>query len=131
MSIRINTPTGISFDFDVNQDNGTIVITTQNGTQHAYMLRSLLDLYLYLKDDCNGNWVLLGTRGEEEVPNVGTVEAWARYEHNPVNGFYGLTPRLRGRFASYIPSILEHFGFVEVEHGQRNNHVRAHPITPE
>ncbi len=130
MSIKTNTPTGIPFEFDVDTDQDRIVITTQNSSQHAYMLRSLLDLYLWLKDDCDGNWVLLGAQGEEESPNVGTIEQWARSEQNSVNGFYGLTPGLRGEFASYIPSILEHFGFVEVEHNLRNNRIRARPVTP-
>lgn len=67
----------------------------------------------------------LGSRGEEEIPNPSTVEEWARSNTNPVGGFYGVTQGRKGRFASYVPSVLEYLGFVEVEHNSRNNRVRA------
>jgi hypothetical protein len=31
----------------------------------------------------------------------------------------------RGRFAMYVPPLLEHLGLVELEHLPRNNRVRA------
>lgn len=125
MAISIVTPTGIEFDFEIDTNNRTIVVITQNGNQHEYSLRALRDLYAWLKDSRNGDWVTLGTRGEEEIPNNGTVEEWARSNTNPITGFYGLTQGRRGRFASYIPSILEYYQFVEVTHEAQNNRVRA------
>ena len=86
---------------------------------------SLKDLYIWLKYDQEGSDVLLGTRREEETPNPGTVEEWARSENNPINDFYGLTPGRRGQFSTYIPSILEFLGFVEITHNPNNNTVRA------
>lgn len=89
------------------------------------MLQALRDLYVWLKHDCAGNWIYLGSKGEEEIPKQGTVEEWARSDANPVGGFYGVTPGRRGRFASYVPSLLELLGFLEVEYKPKNNRVRA------
>jgi hypothetical protein len=130
MCINARTPTNIPFEFNIDTINQQIVITTQNRNNHAYMLRSLLDLYLWLKDDMQGEWVLLGTKQEAEEPNPNTVEAWARSQLNPVNGFYGLTNGRRCQFASYVPSILECLGFLEVTHNPKNNTVRVRPIQP-
>jgi hypothetical protein len=51
--------------------------------------------------------------------------AWARAAGNPVGGWYGLKKGLRGRFAMYVPPLLEHRGLVELEHNARNNRTRA------
>ena len=59
----------------------------------------------------------------EEKKN--TVEAWARSENNPIGGWYGLKKGLRGRFAMYMPPLLEALGLAEVEHNPRNNRMRA------
>lgn len=123
MTININTPNGTPFGFDIKDQ--IITITSQNGNTHQYLLDSLRDLYFWLKVTQNGNWVLLGTKGEEETPNEGTVEEWARSPNNPVRGFYGLSNGKRGRFASFVPSILEYLGFVEIEHNPKNNRIRS------
>ena len=125
MKTLILTPTGTKFEFEIDHNTQNIIITSEKGYQHEYLLRSLKDLYDWLKIDCRGNWIYLGSRGEEEIPNPGTVEEWARSNNNPVGGFYGLTQGRRGRFASYIPSILEYLGFVEIEHKPKNNQMRA------
>jgi hypothetical protein len=44
-----------------------------------------------------------------------------------VKGFYGLKKSLRGRFANYVPPVLELLGLAEVEHGPKNNRMRAAP----
>ncbi len=44
---------------------------------------------------------------------------------NPVAGWYGLKKGLRGRFANYVPPVLEALGLAEVEHEARNNRMRA------
>jgi len=72
--------------------------------------------------------VELGTKNENEIPNARTVEEWARSESNPIGGFYGSTPRFRGRFATFVPPILEFMGFVEIEHNSSNNRIRALPV---
>jgi hypothetical protein len=63
------------------------------------------------------------TKGKPVTPS--TVEAWARSESNPVGGYYGLRKGYRGRFANYVPPVLELLGLVELEHNARNNRVRA------
>jgi len=125
MAIRLRTPAGADFEFDIDAGNDTIVITTRGGSQHAYRRSALRDLYQWLRTEKQGEWVVLGTKGEEEVPNPGTVEEWARAPNNPVHDFYGVTQGRQGRFASYIPSILAHLGFAEITSRPMNNEIRA------
>lgn len=53
------------------------------------------------------------------------MEAWARSPQNPVGGWYGVKKGLRGRFANYVPPVMEHLGLAELEHNARNNRMRA------
>ena len=55
----------------------------------------------------------------------GSVEAWGRSSENPVGGWYGLRNGYRGRFAMYLPPLLEELGLAEVTHEARNNRMRA------
>jgi hypothetical protein len=48
-------------------------------------------------------------------------------ESNPVGGWYGLRKGYRGRFAMYIPPLLEELGLVELEHNPRSNRLRGTP----
>jgi len=89
----------------------------------GYQLRCVEDLYQMLRG--RGDWVDLGVKDEKGVPAEGTVEAWARSPDNPVGGWYGLKTGWRGRFAMYVPPLLELFGLVELEHHLRDNRVRA------
>ena len=67
----------------------------------------------------------LGSADEQKPAADGTVEAWARSDTNPVGGWYGLKKGMRGRFAHYVPPVLEALGRAEVEHNPRNNRMRA------
>ena len=67
----------------------------------------------------------LGSADEQKPAAEGTVEAWARAADNPVGGWYGLKKGLRGRFANYVPPVMEALGRAEVEHNPRNNRMRA------
>ena len=49
----------------------------------------------------------LGGADEQKPAAEGTVEAWGRSPDNPVGGWYGLKKGLRGRFAVYVPPVLE------------------------
>ena len=73
----------------------------------------------------HGDWMPLGSADEGKPAADGTVEAWARATDNPVGGWYGLKKGLRGRFANYVPPVLERLERVELEHNPRNNRVRA------
>ena len=92
-------------------------------TELRYHLRCIADLHAMLK--AHGDWMPLGAADEQKPAADGTVEAWARSESNPVDGWYGLKKGLRGRFAVYVPPVLEALGLAEVEHNPRNNRMRA------
>lgn len=92
-------------------------------TELRYHLRALDDLHAMLK--AHGDWMPLGGTDEQKEAPEGTVEAWARSRDNPVRGWYGLKKGLRGRFAVYVPPVMEVLGLAEVEHQARNNRMRA------
>jgi hypothetical protein len=92
-------------------------------TKLSYQLRCIDDLHGMLK--ANGDWMPLGNADEQKPAAVGTVEAWARSEDNPVGGWYGLKKGYRGRFGNYVPPVLEALGLAELEHNPRNNRMRA------
>jgi hypothetical protein len=92
-------------------------------TELRYHLRCLDDLQAMLA--AHGDWMPLGSADEQKPAAAGTVEAWARSPENPVGGWYGLKKGLRGRFANYVPPVMEALGMAEVEHQPRNNRMRA------
>jgi hypothetical protein len=92
-------------------------------TTLGYQLRCLEDLHAMLTE--HGDWIALGSADEQKPATPDTVEAWARSPENPVGGWYGVKKGLRGRFANYVPPVMEHLGLAEVEHGARNNRMRA------
>jgi hypothetical protein len=92
-------------------------------TELRYDLRCIGDLHAMLQ--AAGDWVPLGAADEQKAAAEGTVEAWGRSETNPLGGWYGLKKGLRGRFAVYVPPVLEALGLAEVEHNPRNNRMRA------
>jgi hypothetical protein len=94
-------------------------------TELRYHLRCVDDLHAMLIE--HGDWMPLGNTDEQKPAPEGSVEAWGRSEGNPVGGWYGLKKGLRGRFATYVPPVLEHLGLAEVEHKPRGNRMRARP----
>lgn len=92
-------------------------------TRLSYRLRCLDDLSAMLER--HGDWMALGNADEGKPVTEGSVEAWARSPDNPVGGYYGLRKGYRGRFANYVTPVLELLGAVDLEHGPRNNRVRA------
>ena len=92
-------------------------------TEVRYQLRCIEDLAAMLK--AHGDWMPLGSADEQKPAAEGTVEAWARSSDNPVGGWYGLKKGLRGRFANYVPPVMEALGLAEVEHNPRNNRMRV------
>jgi len=92
-------------------------------TELRYALRAIDDLHAMLLE--HGDWLPLGSADEQKPATDGTVEAWARSDSNPVGGWYGLRKGYRGRFANYVPPVLEELGLAEVEHNARGNRMRA------
>lgn len=121
----LKTPPGTSeYQMWRDEDADPPALMCQVGkTTLSYQLRCLDDLHAMLKD--HGDWMLLGSADEQKSATEGTVEAWARASDNPVGGWYGLKKGLRGRFAMYVPPLMEALGRAELEHQSRNNRMRA------
>ncbi len=107
---------------DASLDPPALVVQVGK-TELRYRLACLDDLHSMLVHQ--GDWIPLGSVDEQKPAAEGTVEAWARADDNPVGGWYGLKKGLRGRFANYVPPVMEKLGLAEVEHNARNNRMRA------
>ena len=122
---RLKTPSGQS-DLEAYRDEQAdppALVIIASKTEVRYRLQAIDDLHAMLK--AHGGWMPLGSTDEQKEAPEGTVEAWARSPQNPVGGWYGLKKGLRGRFANYIPPVLEALGLAEVEHNARGNRMRA------
>ncbi|MCW1969635.1 MAG: hypothetical protein KIH69_016105 [Anaerolineae bacterium] len=107
------------------KDGLDILVCTVGKTILHYDLRGIDDLVAMLK--AHDDWIPLGSKDEKQEPEEGTVEHWARSSNNPIGGWYGLKKNFRGRFAMYVPPLMEHLGLVELEHNARDNRMRAKP----
>ena len=124
----LTTPSGGS-EFTAHRDatlEPPALVVQVGTTQLRYHLRCIDDLHAMLLE--RGDWVPLGNADEQKPAAEGTVEAWGRAASNPVGGWYGIKKGLRGRFANYVPPVLEQLGLAEVEHHARNNRMRALPV---
>jgi hypothetical protein len=121
----LRTPPGTSaYTLHTDQKDGRrILVCSVGSTVLHYDARCVDDLLAMLRQA--GDWVELGGADEQKPAKEGTVEAWARSPTNPVGGWYGLKKGLRGRFAVYVPPLLEALGLCELEHQPRNNRMRA------
>jgi hypothetical protein len=121
----LKTPPGTS-EFQAFRDatlTPPALVVQVGKTEVRYHLRGLDDLHAMLKK--HGDWMPLGSADEQKEAAPGTVEAWARSSKNPVGGWYGLKKGLRGRFAMYVPPVMEVLKLAEVEHNPKNNRMRA------
>jgi hypothetical protein len=123
--LELKTPPGTaSYTMHVDEKDGVeILVCTVGKTVLHYDLRCLNDLAAMLKE--HGDWMLLGSKDEKQETKEGTVEHWARSKKNPICGWYGLKKNFRGRFAMYIPPLMEHLGLAEVEHNAKDNRMRS------
>jgi hypothetical protein len=122
---RLTTPSG-GGEYEAYRDEEAdppALVVQVGKSQLRYHLRALDDLQAMLAE--HGDWMPLGSADEQKPAADGTVEAWARAEDNPVGGWYGLKKGMRGRFANYVPPVLEALGRAEVEHKPRGNRMRA------
>ncbi len=122
--LELMTPPGTSsYTMHVEEKDGQeILVCTVGKTVLHYDMRCIDDLALMLKK--HGDWMLLGSKDEKQETEEGTVEHWARSTSNPIGGWYGLKKNFRGRFAMYIPPLMEHLGLADVEHNAKNNRMR-------
>ena len=121
----LKTPPGTSeYEAWREPDADPPALVVQVGkTQLRYHLGCIEDATAFLK--AAGDWVVLGSADEQKPAAAGTLEAWARDPKNPAGGWYGLKKGLRGRFAMYVPPVLEKLGLAELEHQPKNNRIRA------
>jgi hypothetical protein len=122
---KLKTPPGSS-EYEMYRDETAdppALVCVVGKTTLSYQLRALDDLHAMLKE--HGDWILLGAADEQKPAAEHTVEAWARSPDNPVGGWYGLRKGYRGRFAMYVPPLMEELGLAELEHNPRNNRMRA------
>jgi len=122
---KLQTPPKTSeYEMYISEKDGKkIIVCTVGKTILHYDYRALSDLYEMLKK--HNDWILLGSVDEQKPAKEGTLEAWARSSENPLGGWYGLKKGLRGRFAMYIPPLMEELGLAELEHNPRDNRMRA------
>lgn len=119
----LKTPPGSS-EYEAYRDEAEDVLVVVVGkTTLKYAWQCVEDLHEMLVE--YGDWMPLGSADEQKPAKDGTVEAWGRAADNPVGGWYGLKKGLRGRFANYVPPLMEALGLAEVEHNARNNRMRA------
>jgi hypothetical protein len=121
----LKTPPGTS-EYTMYKDENAdppVLVCQVGSTTLKYDLRAIDDLHGWLKEQ--GGWVALGAADEKKPVSPGTVEEWGRSPDNPVGGWYGLRNGYRGRFAMYMPPLLEELGLAEVTHDPRNNKMRA------
>lgn len=122
---KLKTPSGTA-EYVMYRDESTnppTLACVVGKTELRYDLRCLDNLHQMLKQ--HGDWMPLGSADEQKPATEGTVEAWGRSAENPVGGWYGLKKGLRGRFAMYVPPLMEALGLVELEHNPKNNRMRA------
>ena len=122
---RLKTPP-LTSEFTMHRDTRDgrdVLVCTVGKTVLHYDARCLDDLHAML--EAAGDWVELGSADEQKEAKPGSVEAWGRAPDNPVGGWYGLKKGLRGRFAMYVPPLMERLGRAEVEHNARGNRMRA------
>mgnify|MGYP007054670720 CR=1 FL=1 len=105
------------------KDGKEVLVCTVGKTVLFYDISCLDDLHSMLKQ--HGDWMELGSADEQKPAKDGTVEAWGRSAENPVGGWYGLKKGLRGRFANYVPPVLQLLGLAEVENKPKDNRMRA------
>jgi hypothetical protein len=122
---RLKTPPGSSeYTMHVDtKDGAQVLVCTVGKTVLLYDARCIADLQAMLKRA--GDWVELGGADEQKPAKEGSVEAWGRSPANPIGGWYGLKKGLRGRFAVYVPPLMEALGLCELEHQPKNNRMRA------
>jgi hypothetical protein len=122
---RLRTPPRSS-EYTIHRDDAAepaLLVCQVGSTRLTYLARAIDDLQEMLL--AHGDWIQLGAADELKTPAAGTVEAWARSTDNPVGGWYGQKKGLRGRFAMYVPPLMELLGLAELEHNARNNRMRA------
>jgi len=122
---QLRTPPGTS-NYTMYRDDTAdppLIVCQVGSTKLTYLARAIDDLHVMLK--AHGDWMELGAADEQKDAKPGTIEAWGRASDNPVGGWYGQRKGYRGRFAMYMPPLLEALGLAELTHDAKGNKMRA------
>lgn len=124
----LKTPPGTSgYTMHTDQRDGrSVLVCTVGKTVLLYDASCIPALLSML--EAAGEWVELGGADEQKPAKAGSVEAWARSEDNPLGDWYGLKKGLRGRFAVYVPPLMEALGLCELEHHPKGNRMRVRQV---
>ncbi len=120
--VGLQSPRGCADDEDPRHAPALLVAGRHD---HARRITGVASNPTCRRGSRRGEWVPWARADEGRPVKPGTVEAWARDATNPVRGYYGLRKGYRGRFANYVAPVLELLGFAELEHGPRNNRIKA------
>ena len=123
---RLTTPSGQS-QIEVYRDEeadppALVVFASKTEVRYLYGLSTDLHAMLKSPTATGCHWA---TRTRRSPSRRALSRHGPGRPENPVGGWYGLKKGLRGRFANYVPPVLEAIGLAEVEHDARNNRMRA------
>jgi hypothetical protein len=123
--LKLKTPPGTS-DYTIHSDDKDgikILVCTAGKTVLNYDVRCIGDLHTMLLKA--GDWLELSEADEQKTVKEGTVGAWGPSDSNPFGGWHGPKKGLRGRFAVYVPPLMEELGLCELEYNAKSNRFRA------
>ena len=106
----LQTPPGGS-EFEAWRDEAAdppALVVQVGTTQLRYRLRCIDDLHEMLEAGATG--CRSATPTSRSRPSRGHGRGVGPRDGNPVGGWYGLKKGLRGRFATYVPPVLEELG---------------------
>ena len=85
----------LSSEYRMYRDDSSsppLLVCQVGSTKLTYLARAIDDLHAELLQ--RGDWVVLGAADESKDAAADTVEAWGRWEGNPVGGWYGAAQRV-------------------------------------
>lgn len=114
---QLVTSDGIDYVSYLDQAAQPPVLVCQAGlVSYRYRMEAISDLAAMLA--ASGEWHDLGGVEEDQTPAAGSIEAWGRSPDNPVGGWYGLVPGLRGQFATFLAPLLQELGLADLLDGR-------------
>ena len=117
-------PLSSEYTMHVDEKDGIeILVCTVKTTILHYDIRCIADLHKMLIE--RKDWMELASKDEKVDTKPDTVEHWGRSADNPIGGWYGLKKGFKGRFAMYLPPLMEALELAEVTHEKRGNKMRA------
>ena len=95
----------LSSEYRMYRDDSSsppLLVCQVGSTKLTYLARAIDDLHAELLQ--RGDWVVLGAADESKDAAPDTVEAWGRWEGNPVGGWYGRHYAVLGARTPELPA---------------------------